>query len=103
DAAGEFVTLGESRIPLWQSIVAAVFLAGISVFAIGMRRRMPYLFVGWFWYVGTLIPVSGLVQLGGQARADRYTYIPLIGLFVAVVLGLFAPSGAPPCFKDSVC
>src|ERR1700687_4016690 len=53
-----------------------------------MRKRMAYLFVGWFWYVGTLVPVSGLVQLGGLARADRYTYIPLIGLFLAVVWGM---------------
>ena len=48
-------------------------------------RRRPYLPVGWFWYLGTLVPVIGLVQVGDQARADRYTYFPLIGLAIALV------------------
>ena len=47
------------------------------------RRRLPYLFVGWFWYVGMLVPVIGLVQVGLQAMADRYTYLPQIGLCIA--------------------
>ena len=51
-------------------------------------RRRPYLFVGWFWFVGLLVPVIGLVQVGSQARADRYTYLPLIGLFVMLAWGL---------------
>jgi hypothetical protein len=50
-------------------------------------KRFPYLPVGWLWYVGTLVPLIGLVQIGGQARADRYTYIPLIGLFLIVAWG----------------
>src|SRR5262249_18272735 len=51
-------------------------------------KRLPYLFVGWFWYLGMLVPVIGLVQVGDQAWADRYTYLPLIGLFIAVVWGV---------------
>jgi len=51
------------------------------------RRRAPYLTVGWLWYLGTLVPVIGLVQVGAQARADRYTYLPLVGLLLAAVWG----------------
>jgi tetratricopeptide (TPR) repeat protein len=51
-------------------------------------RRFPYLAVGWLWYLGTLVPVIGLVQVGGQAMADRYTYIPFIGLFIMVAWGI---------------
>lgn len=51
------------------------------------RRDRPYLAIGWFWFLGTLVPVIGLVQVGGQAIADRYTYIPLIGVFIAVAWG----------------
>ena len=51
-------------------------------------RKAPYFAVGWFWYLGTLIPVIGIVQVGAQAMADRYTYIPLIGIFIAVAWGL---------------
>ena len=59
-----------------------LLLVGISIFVIRAGRRCPYLPVGWFWYLGTLVPVIGLVQVGAQAMADRYTYIPLIGLFL---------------------
>ena len=51
------------------------------------RRRRPYFLVGWLWYLGTLVPVIGLLQVGTQARADRYTYIPLIGIFLALSWG----------------
>jgi tetratricopeptide (TPR) repeat protein len=60
----------------------AILLLCISVLALFWWRRRPWLLVGWLWYIGTLIPVIGLVQAGGQAMADRYTYIPLIGLFI---------------------
>ncbi|HUK14019.1 MAG TPA: tetratricopeptide repeat protein [Thermoanaerobaculaceae bacterium] len=73
-----------ASIPGWQVAAATLFLAGASLAAVLQVRRRPYLFVGWFWYVGMLVPVIGLVQVGGQARADRYTYLPLIGLFIAV-------------------
>lgn len=66
-------------------VVGALALIGVSFVAIVTRRERPALFTGWFWFVGTLVPVIGLVQVGGQAHADRYTYVPLVGVFVAVV------------------
>ena len=63
-------------------------LAGVSAAALVWRRRFPYLFVGWFWYLGMLVPVIGLVQVGSQAMADRYTYLPQIGLCIAVAWGV---------------
>jgi tetratricopeptide (TPR) repeat protein len=70
-------------------IVAALLaLVAVSVVVTSAVRRRPYLAVGWFWYLGTLLPVIGLVQVGDQARADRFTYIPLIGLFVMVAWGI---------------
>ena len=64
---------------------AAALLLSISAAAIVGLRRYPYLFVGWAWFLGTLVPMIGIVQVGGQQMADRYTYFPLIGLFVALV------------------
>jgi tetratricopeptide (TPR) repeat protein len=65
----------------------AVFV-GLSLVAIWTVRRRPYIFVGWFWFVGMLVPVIGIVQVGLQAMADHYTYLPLIGIFIAVAWGL---------------
>lgn len=73
-----------STLPIWQVIIALVVLFCISVLVIRCGRRAPYVIVGWLWYLGTLLPVIGLVQVGTQAMADRYTYVPLIGLFIAV-------------------
>ena len=75
-------------IPLWQIVGAALLLIGITAFCISQRKIRPYLIVGWLWFVGTLIPVIGLVQVGGQTMADRYFYIPSIGLFIAIVFGV---------------
>jgi tetratricopeptide (TPR) repeat protein len=72
----------------WQVAGALVFLLVVSVFVAWQARRRPYLAVGWLWYLGTLVPVIGLVQVGGQAMADRYTYLPLIGPFVMLAWGL---------------
>lgn len=66
-------------------VLAFAFLVGASIGAVIVRKRAPYVTVGWFWFAGTLVPVIGLVQVGYQAMADRYTYIPLIGLSVAAV------------------
>jgi tetratricopeptide (TPR) repeat protein len=66
-------------------LLATLVVVAISAAAIVLRKRYPYWTVGWFWYLGTLVPVIGLVQVGGQARADRYTYVPLIGIFLLVV------------------
>lgn len=74
--------------PLWVIGLATASLAGACVLTIRRRNQQPYLLTGWFWYLGTLIPVIGIVQVGTQAMADRYTYIPLIGVFVVTVWGL---------------
>ena len=75
-------------IPMGQVAVAGILLFGISVFVIRWARTRPYLVVGWLWYLGTLVPVIGLVRVGLQAMADRYTYVPLIGLFIMVAMGV---------------
>jgi tetratricopeptide (TPR) repeat protein len=75
-------------IPLWQPVLAALLLTGITLLVIRLARQHPYLPTGWFWYLGTLVPVIGLVQVGSQAGADRYTYIPLIGIFIMLSWGL---------------
>jgi cytochrome c-type biogenesis protein CcmH/NrfG len=67
--------------------LTSVVLAALTVLAWRTRRSQPYLLVGWLWFLGTLVPVIGFVQIGVQALADRYTYIPYIGLFVAIVWG----------------
>jgi tetratricopeptide (TPR) repeat protein len=74
--------------PAWQIIVAALLLIGITAFCFFQWKIRPYLIVGWLWFLGTLVPVIGLVQAGGQTMADRYFYIPSIGLFIALVFGL---------------
>jgi len=66
-------------------VLSALVIVAITVFAIRARTRRPYLFVGWFWFIGTLVPVIGLVQVGSQSIADRYMYVPSIGLFIAIV------------------
>jgi tetratricopeptide (TPR) repeat protein len=73
--------------PAWHVVGAGLFLVGLSVLLISTVRRYPYLAVGWLWYLGTLVPVIGLIQVGGQSMADRYTYIPLIGLFILIAWG----------------
>ncbi len=80
----------QDGLPTWKIAVAAAVLAGISIAALLAWRRLPYLFVGWFWYVGMLVPVIGVVQVGSQAMADRYTYLPQIGLCIAITWGLVA-------------
>ena len=75
-------------IPAWQVVGAGILLIGISIFCFSQRRIRPYLIVGWLWFVGTLVPVIGLIQVGGQSMADRYFYVPSIGLFIALVFGL---------------
>jgi tetratricopeptide (TPR) repeat protein len=75
-------------IPIWLLAAAMVLLIGISFLAVRYLKQSPWLGVGWFWYLGTLIPVVGLVQVGVQALADRYTYIPLTGLFMIVAWGV---------------
>lgn len=73
---------------IWKPLLAMVFLIGVTAFVIRGARSRPYLPVGWLWYLVTLVPVIGLVQVGEQSMADRYTYVPLIGLFVMVAWGV---------------
>jgi len=72
------------RLPLGDVIVAISLIIGVSLLVIYLRRARPYLVTGWVWYVGMLVPVIGLVQVGEQAHADRYTYLPQIGLYIMV-------------------
>ena len=74
--------------PVWKVAGATLFLVGMTLLVIRAMRRYPYLATGWLWYLGTLVPVIGLVQVGMQAMADRYTYIPFIGLFIMVAWGV---------------
>ena len=78
----------ENALPEWRVALSAVLLAGLTALAIRFARRAPYLAFGWLWYLVTLVPVIGLVQVGNQAMADRYTYVPLIGLFILVAWGI---------------
>jgi protein O-mannosyl-transferase len=74
----------ENRLPLWEIISCLLLLIGITAVAVALRKQRPYLITGWFWYLGMLVPVIGLVQVGWQGRADRYTYLPQIGLYIVV-------------------
>ncbi len=80
-------------LPLYQVIAALILLVAISLAAFLWRRQRPYFFVGWLWYLIMLAPVIGIVQVGMQARADRYTYLPQIGLCILIVW-LVAQAGA---------
>jgi Tfp pilus assembly protein PilF len=70
------------EIPAWHLLLAVIVLAGVTYATVRRWRQCTYLAVGWFWYLGSLLPVIGLVQVGGQASADRYTYLPSIGLTI---------------------
>jgi hypothetical protein len=74
-----------ASVPGWQVATSVLFLVAVTAIVMIARRRRAYPAVGWLWYLGTLVPVVGLVQVGRQAMADRYTYIPLIGLCIVIV------------------
>jgi len=76
------------KLPLWQVAGAAALLVAVTLGVFALRKRSPYLVVGWLWYLVMLVPVLGLIQVGGQAHADRYTYLPQIGLSLAVTWGV---------------
>src|ERR1035438_3396447 len=75
--------------PLGNLVLAGGLILGISVLLFVMRRRSPVLLVGWLWFLATLVPVIGLVQVGGQAMADRYTYLPSIGVLILTAWGAY--------------
>jgi tetratricopeptide (TPR) repeat protein len=78
----------ENKLPLWQVALAVALLMLITAAAIALRHRRPYLITGWLWYLGMLAPVIGVIQVGFQARADRYTYLPQIGLYLIATWGI---------------
>ena len=83
-----FYPYSSGALPLWQGLGASLTLAFVSLLIIRQTSRHSYLLVGWLWYLGTLVPVIGLVQAGDQALADRFTYVPHIGLFIIVAYGM---------------
>jgi protein O-mannosyl-transferase len=78
----------EHRLPLVEIISCLLLLICITAVAVALRKQRPYLITGWLWYLGMLVPVIGLVQVGWQGRADRYTYLPQIGLYIAATWGV---------------
>ena len=86
DLAPLYPYLGHD-LALWKLIAAALFLIATTLLVLKMRQSRSYLLVGWLWFLGTLVPVIGLVQVGNQSMADRYAYIPLLGIFVMVMFG----------------
>jgi len=77
-----------NALPIWKPLACTIVLVVVTIWVVKEIRRAPYLAVGWFWYLGTLVPVIGIVQVGEQAMADRYTYVPLIGIFIAIAWSL---------------
>jgi len=77
-----------AAVPPGRTLAAALLLAALTALALARARRSPYLIVGWLWFLAVLVPVSGLAQFGAHARADRFTYLPSIGLTIAVVWGV---------------
>ena len=73
--------------PLLPTLLALGLFAGLCAAAVVLRKKYPFVFTGWFWFAGTLVPVIGLVQVGNAAMADRYTYLPLTGVFIVLVWG----------------
>ncbi len=88
-----FYPLRVEALGVWRVALAALCLAIVGAAAVRLRRRAPFLAAGWLWYLITLLPIIGLIQVGDQARADRYTYLALTGIFVAVAWGLAAWAG----------
>jgi tetratricopeptide (TPR) repeat protein len=83
-----------ATLPMWEIAASAAVLLVVTALALRERDRRPYLVVGWLWYLVTLAPVIGLIQAGEQGMADRFTYVPLVGIFVATVWLLPSPRGA---------
>jgi protein O-mannosyl-transferase len=90
--------------PFWMPLASAVMLIGVTAFVLYGAKKRPYLLAGWIWYVVTLVPVIGIVQVGGQAMADRYTYLPSIGILMMVAWGAaeFATGRTTRCRALSV-
>jgi protein O-mannosyl-transferase len=88
-----------SSLPVLWIVGCFLALAGVSAMAVRLAGRHPFFLVGWMWYLATLVPVIGLIQVGSQAKADRYTYLPLIGIFIVIAWGVPEMLGRLPDFK----
>jgi uncharacterized membrane protein YfhO len=77
-----------NALPIWKGILCGTVLVSITIFSIRLIRKAPYFGVGWFWYLGTLVPAIGILKIGPHAMADRYAYISLIGIFIIVAWGV---------------
>jgi Flp pilus assembly protein TadD len=86
------------RWPVAVVLLAAVLFLGLSLLAVWQLRRRPHWFAGWFWFVGTLVPVIGIIHVGGQSMADRYAYLPAVGLYLALVQTVL-PADRPPRWR----
>ena len=82
-----FYPLPGYDLPMYKVVLSAIFLLALSIFVIRLAKKRRYLLTGWMWYIVTLIPVIGIVQVGQQAMADRYTYVPFTGLFIIISWG----------------
>jgi tetratricopeptide (TPR) repeat protein len=91
-----------ASLPWWRVAGAGILLLAVTALALWQARRRPYLVVGWLWYLGTAVPVIGLVQVGAQAMADRYTYVPLIGVFIMAAWGLADLAAWRPTWRGAV-
>ncbi len=78
----------ESSLATWKWVLCFLVLVAITTISIRFIKKAPYFIVGWLWYLGTLVPVIGIIQVGSQAMADRYAYVPLIGIFIIVAWGV---------------
>jgi tetratricopeptide (TPR) repeat protein len=85
---GVFYPYSPNGLPVWQPVAAAGLLIAVTISVFAMRKSRPYLFVGWLWYVVMLLPVIGIIQINLQSHADRYTYLPQIGLYLMVAWGI---------------
>jgi protein O-mannosyl-transferase len=77
-----------NRWPLSQVLISLLLIIGVSAWAVRVRRKQPYVLMGWLWFLGALLPVIGLIQAGSQSMADRFTYLPSLGLFILIAWGL---------------
>lgn len=78
----------EKNLPMWQIVISAIVLVAVSALCLTQFKTRKYLLFGWLWFLGTMVPVIGIVQVGSQSMADRYTYVPYFGLFVMIVWGV---------------
>ncbi|MBV9610965.1 MAG: tetratricopeptide repeat protein [Acidobacteriaceae bacterium] len=89
-------------VPAMEAGLAALLLLGISILVLRAFHPYPYLAIGWLWYLGTLLPVIGIVQVGAQARADRYMYLPIVGLLIMLAWGAIDLSRRWPRWKPAI-